>query len=940
MSEELNKAQAEAVDIVGGPALVVAGAGTGKTRVITERILKLIEKGVEPSAIIALTFTEKAAGEMLDRVAASSLKLALDVHIATFNGFGGEILSRYGSEWGLGSLSLLGETGQLVFLREHLDELELDYFAPVSNPDGQLANLRDYVSRLKQQLVKTEVYLDYAKKLSARDAAEKLEKTKHIELARFYDKYSKLCRQHQVIDYDDQVYLTVELLNARPNILLQLQEQYQYVLVDEFQDTNPMQSVLVDLLTGQHQNLMVVGDDDQSIYGWRGATLANILDFKKRYPKAREITLIENYRSTQPILDAAYRLIQNNNPERLEVINKLDKRLHAQTDGPAPKLQHFFTFESELTWVAEEIAQRVKGGEDPAQIAVLARGRASVDRVHEVLELHDIPHAVAGQKNNLYRQPAVLRLIETLKAIADPTDSLALFHALSGPVFNVVHSELAELNSKARSEHRGLAEIITSSDSQVCKQALQRLSEWRTMSQNESVGSLAYSIITDSGWKNRLYAEAQKDSEAYVQMQALSEYFKTLRDFERASGLPSVQSYILSLPTLEAGGSDFEDVSLQISDSAVNVMTVHSAKGLEWDTVFIVDLVERSFPLAGSSRGSLTIPLELQNVTNADDHMAEERRLMYVAVTRARRELNLSYSSRHGSGAHRTASRFITEMFGDINTAETTDQSDQTNLELFAPKQPGQTVASLPAYILKGGTLSLSASQIECWLNCPQDFYYKHVLAMPEQQSPLAAYGTAIHDVIRAIFDGRRAGQMPTLAELTKRVEQALSQTGYTSAGHRQRHHAQALKSLQMIYERFTKEELPSRDEADFAVTLSDLPIKITGRMDAIYERADGVEIRDFKTSTSVTTEQKAKQRATNSDQLTVYALVWQLIHGELPRLLALDFIETNQLGTVRKTQRGIDTLKSKLIIMNEQLRVGQYPPGRDHSYCSHPPLN
>lgn len=940
MAEELNKAQKEAVDIVGGPALVVAGAGTGKTRVITERILKLIQKGIDPATIVGLTFTEKAAGEMLDRVSGSGLKLALDVHIATFNGFGGELLRRYGGEWGLSSLTLLGETGQLVFLREHIDELELDYFAPVSNPDGQLANLREYTSHLKQQLVGPEDYVSYAKSLPSRDAAQKLEKTKHTELARFYAKYLQLCRQNQVIDYDDQIYLTVELLRKRPNILRQLQAQYQYILVDEFQDTNPMQSALVDLLAGAHQNLMVVGDDDQSIYGWRGATLANILDFKKRYKKVHEITLSENYRSTQSILDAAYRLIQNNNPDRLEVINKLNKRLHAQANGPAPNLQHFFTFEAELTWIAEEITRRLKGGEDPAQIAVLARGRASVDRVHEMLELHSIPHAVAGQKNNLYRQPAVLRLIETLKAVANPNDSLALFHALSGPAFNVPHSALSNLNSKAQNEHKSLAEIITESASTTCKQALEQLNEWRKTSQNKSVGVLAYDIITDTGWKNRLYDEAQNDTDAYMQVQAMSEYFKTLREFERASGLPSVQSYIMNLPTLEAGGSDFEDASLQISDSLVNVMTVHSAKGLEWDSVFIVDCLERSFPLASTNRGSLVVPPKLHKVTSAaDDQMAEERRLMYVALTRARRELTLSYSVRHGTGAHRTASRFIAEMFDNIDTPEITEQADQASLELFAPKMPVQLVAPLPTSILKGTTLVLSASQIECWLNCPQDFYYKHVLAMPEPESPLAVYGTAIHEAIRSIFDGRRNNQTPSLAELERRIKHALPQTGYASAGHKQRHHIQALKSLQTIYQRFINEELPTKDEADFVVKIPDLDIKVTGRMDAVYERPGGVEIRDFKTSTSVATPEKAKQRATSSGQLTVYALAWQLLHDELPKLLVLDFVETRQLGTVRKTQRSVDTLKGKLVTMNDQLRAGDYPPGRDHSYCSHPSL-
>lgn len=938
---KLNAAQKKAVETTEGPVLVVAGAGTGKTRVITERILKLIEKGVEPDSIVALTFTEKAAGEMQDRIAGSSIKLALDVHISTFNAFGGKILKKYGVEWGLGNLNLLGETGQLVFLREHLDELELDYFAPVSSPEGQLANLREYVSRLKQDLVRPEVYLAYANKLPSRDAAEKQEKAKQAELAHFYASYIKICRKNQVIDYDDQVYLTVELLLARQNVLRKLQQQYKYILVDEFQDTNPMQSELIDLLAGAHQNLMVVGDDDQSIYGWRGATLANILSFKKRYPKAKEITLIENYRSTQPILDAAYKLIQNNNPQRLEVINKIDKRLHAQTDGRPPKLQHFSTLEAELAWVAEEIARRIQDGQEAPKIAVLARGRNSAELVGEALELHNVPHVVAGQKNSLYRQPAVRRLIEILKAVADPSDNLALFHTLSGPAFSVPHAELARLNSTTHSEHKSLAEVITASGNEALQQALGQLEGWRKMSQNESVGAVAYAVITDTGWKDQLFKDDRKgDTGAYIQSMAIGEYFKTLYEFGRVSGWPSVQSYILSLPTLEAGGSDFEDATLQISDSAVNVMTVHSAKGLQWDTVFIVDCLERSFPLANRGGSALAVPTDLRKTAGAaDEHMAEERRLMYVAVTRAKDDLNFSYSSRHANGAHRTPSRFITEMFGEGQSAETNGPAEQADLELFAPKQKGQEAAPLPSGILKDGLLTLSASQIECWLNCPLDFYYKHVLAMPEPPSPFAAYGTAVHDVIRSIFDGRRRGQVPAPAELKGGLEQALIRTGYTSAAQRQRHHAQALKSFQAIYKRFASEELPARDEADFAFKLPDLSVKIRGRMDAIYERPDGVEIRDFKTSPGVTTAQKAKDRATGSSQLTVYALAWQLSHDELPKRLVLDFVETGQIGTVRRTQRSIDTLRDKLAIMNKQLREGYYPPGRDHAYCSHPPL-
>lgn len=934
--QELNAGQAAAVGITDGPVLVVAGAGTGKTRVIVERILRLIADGVKPENILGLTFTEKAAGEMLDRVADASLGAALDTTIATYNGFGSSLLERYGHEWGLGVPRLLGDTGQLVFLREHFDELELDYFAPISTPDGQLDRLCEYVSQLKQQLISPEAYERYAAQLPAADEADALEKKKHQELARFYRTYLALCRTNQVIDYDDQLYLTLELLQARPNVLRELQARYHYVLVDEFQDTNPMQSALVDLLVGSKQNLMVVGDDDQSIYGWRGATLANILDFTKRYPTAKDITLIENYRSTQSILDSAYRLIQHNNPERLEVINHLDKRLHAQTDdGPAPVTKHFYTLEAELTWLADDIAKRLQNGQEPSSIAVLARRSQTVTRVHETLELHNIPHAMAGLSNDIYDQPAVRQLIEVLKAVGDPLDDMALFHALSGPVFAIPAAELSAVSARAKREYLRLDEAVAAAGNQALQTSCQTIASWREMSSSVSVGDLAYQIITDSGWKQQLYEQSLQDPAMEVPAQAVSKFFTTLKEFERIAGVPSVQNYLASLPVLQASGSEFTDATLDISDSLVNVLSVHRAKGLEWETVYIVDCTEGSFPLHARG-GSLQIPTELKTVqSRADEHLAEERRLMYVAVTRARRELVLTYANRHGDGAPRRPSRFLAELFETLPT-DVEPEAEQSSLELFAPHRIPAS-APLPANMYENGMFTLSVSHVACWLDCPLDFYYKYVLGIPLPPDPSRGYGTAIHGAIQRIFDGRRQGSVPTLEALTEQIQAALPRAGYASPHSRERAHAQALRSIEHIYERFTRESLPIEDELPFSVHIPDLPLKLVGRMDAIYQLDEGIEIRDFKTSTSVTTPEQAKARTTNSKQLTLYALAWKLLHGEMPAKLTLDFVETGQIQSVRKQAKSLDTMQRKLADMISHLQAGEYPPGKDHTYCKHP---
>lgn len=935
MSTELNAEQRTAVETINGPLLVVAGAGTGKTRVIVERVAELINRGIDPGSILALTFTEKAAGEMLDRVNAGKTGVTLDTTIATFNRFGNSLLESYGGEYGLGRLRLLGDTGQLVFLREHLDELELDYFTPVSNPDGQLQLLADYVSLLKQQLLTPEHYATFAQKLPSKDAAEKLERKKHQELGHFFATYLKLCRREQVIDYDDQIYLTIEMLEARPNLLKNLRERFRYILVDEFQDTNPMQSKLVDLLAGTSENIMVVGDDDQSIYGWRGATLANILNFKKRYPKAAEITLIENYRSTQAILDSAYRLIQFNNPHRLEVINTIDKRLHGQHNGPALQLQHFANYDGELSWIAQDIRRRLDAGQAAGTIAVLARRNTGVEMIHEALELYDIAHSVAGLNNDMYAQPGVRQLIEGLKCIADPTDAVALFHVLSGPLFDLDIAELATLAGQARRSHQSLAKVIEDGASMEIQQALSRIVAWRQAAREQAVVYVAYSLMNDSGWMQRLYT-ASDDAAVVAEVRAFDKFFRTLKEFERVAGAASVQQYVVNLPVLQAAGSQFDDGTLDIADNQINVLSVHRAKGLEWQTIYIMDCTEGSFPLQAFG-GKLQLPVELQaNPSAADEHLAEERRLMYVAVTRARQDVILTYADRHGSRAQRKPSRFLAELLGHEPTGSAIEEAAQTNLDLFAPRQASNGVA-LPAKMYHDQRLHLNVSEIETWLHCPQDFYYRYVLSMPLPPAPQLAYGSLIHSVIEQVHEGRRKHTIPSLEQLTDEVAHNLPQTGYASKQSRERAHAQALQTVKAVYQRFLKDTLPLETEWPFTLELPELPLTITGKIDAIYDTPEGVEIRDFKTGMSVQTPEQAKSRVSGSQQLTLYALAWHQLRGQLPDKLTLDFVETGQISSVKKRQQSLDTLEAKLTIMVEQLLAGQYPAGRDHSRCMHP---
>ncbi len=939
----LNDAQRQAVDVNEGPALIVAGAGTGKTRVLVERIVRLLDAGKQANSLLALTFTEKAAAEMQDRVNSLTGHFQTDVTLMTFNAFGESLLREFAADIGLNrNFKVMGDNAQVVFLRERLDQLELEYFAPISGPDSQLGNLSDYFSVLKQNVIIPDVYLNFVADMPENDDAAVLEKHKHQELARSYDTYIKLCRSASVIDYDDQIYTVIELLRKRPNVLKQLQARYEYVLVDEFQDTNTMQSVFVDLLANKHKNLFVVGDDDQSIYGWRGATLANILEFKERYPKAASVTLTENYRSTQAILDAAYRLIVHNNPDRLETRLHINKQLKAQRDGAAPNVYRFDRLDEELRWIAEDIAKRIQNGTAPSDIAILSRRNITVERLAEQLAYAEVDHVIVGQRFDIYAEPLVRCLVEALKAITENNNN-ALYHTLTGPLFEIPTTDVTEALALAKLHHSQLRDELAESESTDVKTANEKLQTWRDVSGVMTVGQMTYHILEDSGLKDRLYQSALSDPLIATSVNRLSEFFQTLKEFERVAIQPSVVQYLDALPALLAADGSSEDGTLDLSNEVVNVLSIHKAKGLEWPIVYVTDCTEGSFPLTNRSRG-IALPEGLRTQeTEADDHIAEERRLMYVAMTRAKDELIMTLSDSHGGSRPRKPSRFLQEAFG---TTDFSSVKSQTSFDLaslsngYAANTKTQVV--VPTSILDGNAVKLSVSQVIKYLDCPLDFYYRYVLRVPSEPSPSQAYGTLMHSILeelnRCIFSGKA---LPKLNELQARLQNEWPLGGYLSAAQRERAKAQGMKTLSSVYESVVNSpRMPIAIEEPFRINVPDANLTIRGRFDAVFPLGDSVEVVDYKTSSGVDTPEKAKSRASSSEQLTLYALAWQVQHDELPALVTLDFIESGLRGSLKKTQRGIDGAYTRLAKVADGIRNQAFAAGKEHRFCIHPPIN
>ncbi len=472
----LNKAQKEAVTPKEGPLLRIAGAGTGKTTVITRRIAYLIEKKIaKPSEILALTFTEKAASEMEERVDQLVPYGYTDMWISTFHAFGDRLLRDFSIDLGLpANFKVLTATEQAIFMRQNIYAFDLKYFRPIANPISHISAMLSHFSRLKDELITPEDYLAFAEsqvsKVSNQPVDQQTDKSadhltiedaeRTLELANAYQRYNDLMLQAGNLDFGDQIFLAHNLLKNNKKVLKDCQDRFKYILVDEFQDTNFAQNEIVKLLASRDQNITVVGDDDQSIYRFRGASISNILDFNSSYQNAKQVVLNNNYRSTQEILDASYKLIQHNNPDRLEIQNKIDKRLMSPKHGPEPELIYCTNLSCEADKTVEKIKElKEKHQYGYKEFALLVRANAHAEPFIQSLNIAGIPYIFSGT-SGLFSQPEIKMLIAFLKCLVYTDDSLALYQLATSELYNVSHETLAEYYTKAKRHNRSLLQII------------------------------------------------------------------------------------------------------------------------------------------------------------------------------------------------------------------------------------------------------------------------------------------------------------------------------------------------------------------------------------------------------------------------------------------------------------------------------------------------
>ncbi len=940
--QKLTGEQRAAVEHGEGPLLVIAGAGTGKTHVITARIVHLIRSGsARPHEILALTFTEKAAAAMQERVDLNTPIGQNDAAIRTFHAFGDEVFREFALELGrAGELRVLSPAEQVIFVREHLYELPLHRYRPAADPLRHVRALLDLFSRARDDDISPEAYVAFARgrrevvgsaddPVAAADEADAQE-----ELAAAYAAYTELKRKAGVIDFGDQVALALDLLRERPASARRLQGRYRYVLVDEFQDTNEAQFDLVRRLVEPRRNLTVVGDDDQSIFAWRGATLANFDAFVAAYPERRTVSLLENRRSPQGLLDAAYRLIVRNDPERTEARLGISKKLRGRPSmGEDVEHLAFLTAADEAEGVAGRIALlATREGRRYGEFAILVRNNADANRALNALAARGIPTHFSGG-GQLYDRPEIRLLISFLCAVVQPTESTHVYSLATSSLYAFPPSELARASETQRRTHRPLRQLFDEIGSgqaagypEEAVASAARLAEdlryYEARATELTTAELLFEFLERTQLLKR-YLDPDS-SLAEEQGRNVAKFFRLVTSAGRALPVDRASFFVPYLELLREAGDDPAAADFEASLEAVNVLTIHKAKGLEFGVVFL--LVSTDERLPGSlRRPDLPLPegLARSAPVDRDRHVAEERRLTYVAMTRAKDRFFFTSASDYGGLRAHRPSRFIAEALGHKVEPVRGRLAAEVELERSRPA-PAEADVRLPM-LGPDDVLTVSYSQIDEYLRCPLRYRFAHVLQIPVLPSPQLIYGDALHRAVGDYLERKREGLRPTLDDLERTFRATWLSEGFISPEHEADRFEAGLAALRRFYESEKDAPPPDMVEQRFSFLLG--RDRVVGRWDRVDRTKDGAAVIDYKSTALVEEGEEAAQRRASSDlQLLVYALAYEKMYGERPAKVALHFLETGERGEVRPQADAVKAVAAQITSTAQRIRERRFP--------------
>lgn len=941
--KSLNPAQKQAVDTIEGPVMVVAGPGTGKTHILALRIANILTKtDTPPDGVLALTFTEAGVDAMKQRLLSLIGPTAYKVGIYTFHGFCNDVIRSFPEYFPrIISSVALTDIESIIFLREALTSLPLEKLKPFGDPYFYVQTVRSAISTLKREhktprdVIETttrlirEIENDdesfhqkgvHKGKMKGPVQTQLERLRKEAELGLVFEWYEQKLAERKKFDFDDMIGEVVRALSSDENFLLLIQEKYLYILADEHQDANGAQNTLLELLASFHEspNLFIVGDEKQAIFRFQGASLESFSYFHKKFPKAILIPLVESYRSGSALLDAAHSLMRKSIP------SERHPKLESKIENPhlsALEERAFTSEEMETRWVADDIKRKIDESMAPGDIAVIYRTNADAQTLLRALSQRGILHAL-DSKSNIFNDHCVAQLITYLRLATHIGNDEYLGYALHFPWLRINTHDAYKVMLYGQKKRMSYIEVLSSGEA--LKEAKvhdpARLNDAAAVLKNlskaaneESARDFFDRILHESGFL--MYILSRPD--AVTVLNSVRGLARTLETLSSTKTLYTGLDFVNDLALYEEYGIEIEpDTQPKERSGAVHLVTAHRSKGLEYQDVYIIHARDGHW---GNRTKRDLISLATLAATPESD-IEDERRLFYVALTRAKRFVSVSYGI---ASSTRTRESMITQFMLELDPALITKcdtapfESAVAPHDIFALKPPARSSID-DADFLRDAFLEqgLSATALNNYLECPWKYFYRNLIRIPEKPTSSSLYGNALHNALRLFRELSASTETyQPLPHLLEYLRTSIDAQGFTPASYEDAY-KKGVRALTDWHERNASHyQFRTLCEKKFEVYMPLTPalspegareplsrVLLRGLIDVIQFNSDGtITVIDYKTGKH-RSRNEIEGKTKNADggykrQLDFYCILLELAHMEKPHTLALEFIEPDQKG-------------------------------------------
>ena len=978
--DSLNPQQAEAVKEIEKPLLIIAGAGSGKTLTVASKIAYLIDQGAKTENILALAFNQKAAEELKNRVI-GMVENAEDLSISTFHSFCNQVIQDNILNTKLNAnFKVITETAQLVYLTKNINSFGIEHLEFNHEPYTLAEEMAKFISRCKDESISPEDIQQYIGKREKEELDEEAKEDLNClkDILKIYRAYEEYKLNNNLIDFGDMLCTVYNLLKSKPLILKRYQEKFQYVIVDEFQDTNYIQLQIVQLIASKHGHITVVGDDDQSIYRFRGAYLTNIAEFKKLFPNNVEIALEHNYRSTKKIVAVANKLIENST-------ERTKKKLFTKNkDGENVSVIETPTDSSQANYILEKVKEMLTKY-PPQDIAILCRRRATAEPIIKAFRKQGIRFNFVGE-TGFFQEPIIKDVTAYLQVISNPLESNAeIVRILNRPNYGIKQIEICKFNSYASENELSLYEAFDQlSKIEVDKfkflEVKKTLSNIISSKKRLGTLDLIHSLLFEREfYKYEIALENNRNIQLINQFYEFAEEFNSIYPDNDIEDFTEYLSF----------ASNFEIEEQNLEEQSVVISTIHGVKGMQYPVVIIPDLVENKLPTR-YQKDKFSIPKELlKGIQSEFDekelHIQEERRLFYVAITRAKEKLLITYAKRYGDNkTDSKTSRFLTEIDYQQNENITFQQADRLDLSpesttkedqiqtqlmkqilsnlatgqfsdalqnvlLFAKSTnktldiKAELIAKLkePDYSLLSKTEEapvtvpenhvFSVSQFVGYKKCPKLYQFRHVMKIPEKPRYYFDFGSSLHSIAEQLTRMQKDGKTIDEGVAFELLAKFWDPKGYKSKIDEKRDYDEAKEILRVFLDEQAKSKTEIVDiERWFETSICE--VRLRGRIDRIDKEGPNYTVVDYKTSKKAPSLNELKKDM----QLLVYALAVRGMYGDGGKLKVGDwFLRSNEKVFFEPEQKAIEAMQAEIAEMAAKIKAASFEPKKGSWECS-----